>query len=116
MWTVQFGLDSEWTFMFYLNGVLIIVRGNRPMHYMRINDGWMFNTSASVLLHIKEWVLAFWSDTFHVGNVTKMSEFVICNLTADELIFQSITPQGKSPVYDGVFYAMSNNIEVLIKE
>lgn len=117
-WTAQFGVDSEWTFMFYLDDVATIVRGNRSMFYMPINDGFIFNTSESVLLHLKEWITGFWPGDYILGKITKIDEFSLCHLktTTVEFTPQKINAQAMTPIYDSaLYYQYADNTERLVK-
>lgn len=101
-WTAKFGEGSEWTMMLHYQDAVHVLVGNRPMHYMSFDNGFMFNTSAVVLTTFKTWILTYWQDRFKVGKITPMKQHTMARLHPGVSTFEvfDINPSPVAPYID----------------
>jgi len=117
-WTAQFGADSQWAFALELDGHVTLLRGNRELHYVSIDDnGFLFNTSPTVLLSVKDWALTYWGRMHKFGRITEIKAFQMVTVRAGTsvLVTQAINPQALSPSYEGMYIHQSETTDQLIK-
>jgi predicted glutamine amidotransferase len=117
-WTADFGEGSQWTFMFHHEKCLTIVRGQRTMYYMQLNDGLMFNTQLSVLLHIKEWLHTYWAHLFTCGKIEEMKEWTMATIKPEQtkVVTEKITAPTPPPDYANYYIRYEDNKSELIKQ
>lgn len=116
-WLALFGTNSEWAHMLHYQNKLFVLRGNRTMFYMRFGNGFVFNTSNTVLLHFKEWIHTYWRKYYTVGRIEELSAFqgvVVAPGSHD----MTLTPLTKTPVsesYTDMYYRCVDAVEQIIK-
>jgi predicted glutamine amidotransferase len=122
-WTVLFGRTkarhamSEWTFMFLYQDTLHIVRGVRTMFALPLDDGYLFNTSESVLLHVKEWIQRYWFNRYKLGKIEPIKPFQLVSIRNGESTINAqalATPPAALDIV-GKYYAFIDGVEKYIK-
>lgn len=109
-WTAGFARGSEWTCMFMTNkNKLWIARGVRPMVFMTLNGGLVFNTSWDVMVQFKNWV-RFWGNQYEPGKITAIAEhsLVSADLNSQEMRIDALRKPVARQTDDGTVYHLFN--------
>lgn len=117
-WSASFDVGSQWAFMFHHQDALTVVRGNREMYYMTLNDGIVFNTSLSVLLHLKEWIGEYFFKQHSIGKIMEIKPYHMCTVGvgSTEVSLAAIKPNKEAEIVSGLYYRARNTIEQILKQ
>lgn len=109
-WIATFKPHSQWTFMFMQNGQrLYIARGQRDMHYVPFGNGFIFNTSKSVLEHFRTWISMYWAQNFKIGRISDIKPFDLATIDigSSKFALQSLMAPIEPPDTNGKFITQS---------
>lgn len=110
-WIDKFDVGSEWTFMLTHKGLLHILRGNREMYAASFGNGYLFNTSKTVLMNLANWAATFWGEPFTIGEARAIEPWTYVTAAPGKrkLHLENIHEQKQPPLYQRMYTVMADN-------